>query len=214
MPLPPPRPPNPSDRECAICHEWLLEPTTDDPLQPSYILDDAELPCGHRFHQSCLVEYATSSAEARQRCALCRQSIAGANGAFWVTVRTEHGFRSRFDLGEEIDRLAYLQAHPSVDRAETFLSLISQMEFEDAEAFLKGEDEGFEGCPLDPDVPYSTGGTTALQMAALNNDTEGTRLLLRYQAQVDKQDDDGETALSLARKAGAEDVVALLSTAV
>lgn len=91
----------------------------------------------------------------------------------------------------------------------TFLSLMSQMEFADAELFLKGEDPDADGVPLDPNVCYESGGMTAMNMAALNDDVEGVELLLRYGADRGFRTEDGDTALDLARSTGAKGVIAL-----
>lgn len=211
MPLPPPQPSVISDRDCAICHEQLLIAGNDDPLTPSYVIDDVELSCKHHFHQSCILEYAASSAKARERCAVCRAKVSDSNGSFWVTVQTENGFVSQIDLGRDIDEQTYLQAHPEVERAQSFLGLMSQMDFEDAESMLKGEDDLGNGQPLDPNVTYETGGTTAMHMAALNDDTEGVRLLLKYGADKDVKDEDGKTALDMAKDVDAKAVITLLT---
>lgn len=115
------------------------------------------------------------------------------------------------DLGRDIDELAYLSANPEVDRAQTFLSLMAQMEFAEAEKFLKGEDGMGAGGRLDPDVTYETGRTTAMHMAALNDDVEGVRLLLAYGADREFRDEEGKTALDMARGQDAKAVIALLS---
>ena len=49
------------------------------------------------------------------------------------------------DLGDEIDRQAFLSENPDVDRKETFLALMQQTDFDDAEILLKGEDEVTKG---------------------------------------------------------------------
>ena len=127
-----------------------------------------------------------------------------------MVVRTENGFASTMDLGRDIDEHAYLEANPEVRRVQAFLSLMSQMEFEEAEKFLKGEDELGNGRKLDPNVTYETGGTTAMHMAALNDDAEGVRLLLRYGADKEVKDDDGQMALDMAGMVDAKTVIALL----
>ncbi len=213
MPLPSPQPSVESDQECAICHEQLLIADNDnDPLTPSYVIDDVELSCKHHFHQSCILEHAASSADARKRCALCRAKVSDGEGSFWVTVRTENGFVGRTDLGRDIDEQAYFKSHPEAERAQLFLSLMAQSEYEDAEMILKGEDEDENGRPVDPNVTYETGGTTAMHMAALNNDTEGVQLLLKYGADRKIKDEDGNTALDLAKMADAQAVSTLLSS--
>lgn len=92
----------------------------------------------------------------------------------------------------------------------TFLSLMSQMEFSDAELFLKGEDPDATG-KLDPNVCYDSGGITAMHMAALNDDVEGIRLLLRYGADKDLESEDGQTALDMAKAQNSTRAIALLT---
>ena len=210
MSLPVPKPSVLADEDCSICHEPLVLPNDDDPLSPSFVIDDVKLHCGHHFHQSCIVEYAISSPDARQRCALCRASVVDNNGNFMVTTRTENGYAGMIDLGGRIDEYEYFKAHPDRERAQIFLSLMSQMEFEEAEKFLKGED-GMGEEIVDPNVMYEFGGQTAMHMAALNNDVEGLRLLLRYAADKELEDDDGNTALDLAKEVKAVDAMALLA---
>ena len=91
-----------------------------------------------------------------------------------------------------------------------FLSLMSQMEFSDAELFLKGEDPDAGG-KLNPNVCYDSGGVTALHMAALNDDMEGIQLLLKYGADKDFKAENGQTALDMAREANSERAIALLT---
>ena len=211
MPLPQPKASVHSENDCAICHKPLILPNyDDDPSEPSFVIDDAELRCGHHFHQSCIIEYAAASEEARRRCALCRANVLSANGDFIVFVRTENGFEGGIDLGQDIDEAAYYKANPEAERAETFLSLMAQMDFDDAEKFLKGED-GPGVSKLSPDVTYPTGGQTAMHMAALNNDVKGVQLLLRYGADKEARDDDGQTALDMAKDVGAKELFTLLS---
>lgn len=87
------------------------------------------------------------------------------------------------------------------------------MEFGEAEKMLKGEDEGGDGERLSPDVTYETGQTTALHMAALNDDVEGVQLLLRYGADPLLEDECEQTALQMARDANARKVIPLLTSA-
>lgn len=69
-----------------------------------------------------------------------------------------------------MDEEAYLDAHPEIRRKELFLALMSQMDFDDAEILLKGEDEGANGQKMDPNVSYDNGGQTAMHMAAMNDE--------------------------------------------
>ena len=52
---------------------------------------------------------------------------------------------------------------------------------------------------------------TALHFAALDDNVEGIRLLLRYGAERRLVSERGETALDMARRVGAMNAVALLS---
>lgn len=213
MPMPPPKPEVYADSDCAICHEPLLIPSDHESLEPSYVIDDVQLRCSHHFHKSCLLDYAVSSHDARERCALCRANVLDNSGAFIVTVRTETGYIGTMELGQEIDEMLYFQAHPEVQRAQVFLSLMSQMEFDEAEKMLKGEDDLGNGERLSPDVTYETGQTTAMHMAALNDDIDGVELLLRYGADPLLEDESGQTALQMARDQDARKVIPLLTAA-
>lgn len=213
MPLPPPKAEVYSDSECTICYEPLLVPNDNNPLEPSYVIDDVQLPCSHHFHKSCLLEYAASSPDGHERCVLCRANVLDNRGAFIVTVRTENGSTGTMDLGREIDEQRYFQANPEAERAQVFLFLMSQMEFDEAEKLLKGEDDLGNGQRLSPDVTYETGQTTAMHMAALNDDIEGVELLLRYGANPLLEDESGQTALQMARDQNARKVIPVLTTA-
>ncbi|KAJ8516496.1 hypothetical protein ONZ45_g6196 [Pleurotus djamor] len=201
-------PPKASDNDCAICHEPLLVPSNDDE-KPSLLIDDVALRCKHHFHWSCILEYALSSPEARNRCALCRQSVLNARGQFIVEVRNEGGFTGGFDFGQEIDEQLYYKENPEAEREMTFLSLMAQGDLDDAEKFLKGEDPGATK-KMDPNVCYESGGMTAMHMAALNDDVEGVQLLLRYGADKEQKSEDGHTALDLAEDVDAKRVTSLL----
>ena len=157
------------------------------------------------------MEYAVSSPSAREKCAYCRQSVLDRSGEFWVWIRNETGHCGSINLGEEIDRRTFLAQNPEIDRRETFLALMAQMDFEDAEIFLKGEDEGSGGKKMDPNTYYDLGRMTAMHMAALNDDVEGVQLLLRYGADRDFRDEEGKTALDMAREQKSNRVLALLS---
>lgn len=116
MPLPASiHPPTASDQDCAICHEPLVVPSSNNG-EPSYLIDDVEFRCKHRFHWACILEYAVSSPEdARTRCALCRQSLLYSQGEFMVLVRNEEGVVCGFDFGHEIERhLFYKVSFPCV----------------------------------------------------------------------------------------------------
>lgn len=127
-----------------------------------------------------------------------------------VCARNDGGWEHSFDLNREIDEKLLHRAVPHSGRTEAFLSFMSQMEFGEAEKYLKGEDENSNGAKLDPNVTYPDGEMTALHMAAMNNDTEGMQLLLRYGADKSLVGD-GKTALGWARELGCQDAVALLS---
>lgn len=145
-----------------------------------------------------------------------------------VRVRTECGAITALNFGGEIDEylrytasltrqlqiaerpLTVSQANPERERGFIFLSLMSQMEFEEAELYLKGEDLDANG-KLDPDVSYNGGGMTAMHMAALNDDVEGIQLLLKYGANKDLKLEDGQAALDMAKEVNAKKVIALLT---
>jgi hypothetical protein len=211
MPLPAPKPEVHSEDQCAICYEPLIVPNNDDePSKPSYVIDDVQLRCGHHFHKSCIMGYALSSPSARERCAMCRANVLDNSGRYVIGIKTENGCAGSMDLGEDIDEQAFLEANPDVARAQVFLSLMSQMDFIEAEKLLKGEDGMGEG-KLSPNVTYEDGGQTAMHMAAYNDDIEGIQLLLRYGADKSIKDESGQTALDCAKEVKAkDDVIALL----
>ncbi|KAL8689503.1 MAG: hypothetical protein Q9218_004842 [Villophora microphyllina] len=166
MPFPAPKPAVHAQDDCAICHEPLVDSNSNNnPLEPSYVIDDVQLRCGHHFHKSCVVEHALSSPDACQRCAICRSNFLNSNGQHIVTVKTENGHVSSMDLGREINDYKFYEANPDVDRSHTFLSLMSRGGIGDAEKFLKGEDGMGQG-RLSPNVTYEFGGQTAMHMAA------------------------------------------------
>lgn len=101
------------------------------------------------------------------------------------------------------------QANPEAEREMAFLSLMSQMEYSDAELFLRGENPDATG-KMDPDVCYKSGRMTAMHMAALNDDVEGIQLLLKYGADKDFKSEDGHTALDMAKAENSKRVIALL----
>jgi hypothetical protein len=102
-------PPTASDKDCAICHEPLLVPSSDHG-QPSYLIDDVEFCCKHHFHWACILDYSVFSHDARNRCAFCRQSVLNSQGEFIVQVRNEGGTTNRFDFGREIDQHLFFKA--------------------------------------------------------------------------------------------------------
>ena len=210
MPLPPPKPQVYTQNECTICHEPLIRSNNEaEPLEPSYVINDVQLRCGHHFHKSCILEYALTSPAARERCAICHTNVLNESGRYMVKIETENGYAGEMDLEHEIEEQTFLEANPDVARRQTFLSLMSQMEFEEAENFLNGED-GMGHGPLSPNVTYEVGGQTAMHMAAYNDDIEGTQLLLRYAADKDVKDENGQTALDCAKDVDAQGVIALL----
>ena len=84
---------------------------------------------------------------------------------------------------------------------------MSQMEFADAELFLKGEDPDANG-KMDPNVCNNSGRMTAMHMAALNDDVEGIQLLLKYGADKELKSEDGQTALDMAKAQNSKKVIA------
>lgn len=210
MPLPSPKPQVFPENDCAICYEPLIDSNRDaESLEPSYVIDDVKLRCGHHFHKSCILEHAFSSPAACERCAICRANVLNESGRYVVEIKTENGYAEKIDLGDEIEEQAFLEANPDIARCQTFLSLMSQMDFEEAEKCLNGED-GMGHGPLSPNVMYEVGGQTAMHMAAYNNDIEGVQLLLRYGADKNIKDECGQTALDCAKDVAAKGVIALL----
>ena len=211
MPFPSPKLPVHTENKCTICNESLLDSNNDaDPSEPSYVIDDVQLRCGHHFHRSCIIERALLSPAVRERCTICRANVLNKSGHFIVTTKTENGYVGTMDLGDQTDEQAFMEANSDVERSQTFLSLMSQMDFTEAEKFLKGQD-GMGDESLSPNVTYEVGGQTAMHMAAYNDDVEGVQLLLRYGADKSLKDETGQTALDCARDVGAKRVIALLN---
>jgi len=208
------------ENNCSICHESLLitavpspnENSSDSEQQLSSFIDDILLRCGHHFHWSCIIEYGVSSLDARGKCALCGANVLNEQGRLIVDVRNEGGLTQGFDLGSEIEEELFLSNNPEIQRKSRFFSLINQGDFVEAEVLLKGEDEGANGEKIDPNARYEEGGNmTALHMAAVNDDVDSVRVLLRYGADKNLRTDNGETAFGLAVAVGASRVTAILS---
>lgn len=79
-------------------------------------------------------------------------------------------FTGGYDFGEDLDEDERLDANPEERRKELFLALVSQADHEEAEAFLRGDDDAGNGVPLDVNV-VGEGGLTALHVAAFNDES-------------------------------------------
>ncbi|KAG6817918.1 hypothetical protein H0H87_012386 [Tephrocybe sp. NHM501043] len=204
MPWPEPRPPNYStEDDCAICYERLVIPNTSGETGPSTIIDDVKVRCGHHFHWSCFEDYDRADDGYRAICPICRQSTLNAEGLLIVDVVNEGGFSGAVNLGEILDQDRWEEKQPEEwKRGQALLSFCQFGELEDAERLLK--DEG-----ADPNAAYPDG-MTGLHMAALNNAVEWASLLLRYGANKDLKNDQGQTALDYAKSADAGAIVELL----
>ncbi len=152
----------------------------------------------------CLVDTIVSSPSSQHRCAICRTNFGDVSGGFMVTGRLDTGGIGEIDLGpmiDEVEREAYYRAHPGARRADMFQQYMFNMDFDEAEKMLKGEDTLGNGIPLSPDVTHERDKWTALQMAASNDDIEGVEFLLRYGADPLLEDESGcslsSTQLSL-----------------
>ncbi|KAF4630418.1 hypothetical protein G7Y89_g7725 [Cudoniella acicularis] len=147
------------------------------------------------------------------RCPICRESNLNGNGGFWVGLLNESGDRLLFDFEKEIDHKLYLKywANPELERKVSFLGLMAHMAVEDAELFLKGEDLLAKGKKLDPNVCYEGSRKNAMHLAALMDNVEDVKLLLKYGADAEFMDEDGKTALDMAKEQDAKRVIALLS---
>lgn len=147
------------------------------------------------------MDYAMLSAQARATCPHCRKNVLSPQGTFIVNVRNEGGLTEGFDMGREIDEELHLEANPELKREQAFLTLIQLRDFEEAETLLQGLDEA--GGKVDVNACFEGGQTTALHMAAMNDDVEALRLLLSHGADKDRRNEDGLTVLDLADTVGA-----------
>lgn len=161
-----------SGNTCCVCHDPLLVPNDDDE-GPSALPDDVLYPCGHHYHWQCALDRATTV------CAACGADGRDADGKMLVTVSNEGGYvftpssspsdaRDRvtenFDLSEELEEEAFMLANPQIRRAETFLTLVEQGDWDEAESFLRDEPR------VDANVTRRNSAQTALHMAAYNNE--------------------------------------------
>jgi len=131
-------------------------------------------------------------------------------GRLIVDVRNEGGLTRGFDLGSEIEEELYLLANPEIRRKDRFFSLVNQGDFAEAEVLLKGEDEDANGEKINPNIRSEGNNMTALHMAAVNDDAENVQMLLRYGADKNLKTTNGETALDLAVRENASEVIAIL----
>lgn len=148
------------------------------------------------------MEYAMLSAQARATCPHCQENVLSPQGTFIVNVRNEGGLTEGFDMGREIDEEMHLEANPELKREQAFLTLIQLRDFEEAERLLLGSDDG-EGGRVDVNACFEGGQTTALHMAAMNDDVDALRLLLSHGADKERRNEDRLTALDLAESVGA-----------
>ncbi|KAL8287032.1 hypothetical protein RQP46_004038 [Phenoliferia psychrophenolica] len=198
---------------CALCSTPLLIPSASPDAGPSHVPDDVHLACNCHFHWECLTDHyeshPTSSSSSRS-CPSCGGNVLSqADGRFLVNVTNEGGFTGGYDFGEDLDEDERLS--PEERRIELFLALVSQADHDEAEAFLRGEDEAGKGVPLDVNVVgEGDGGLTGLHIAAFNDDVEGVRMLLKYGARKDVRAKDGATPVDCARQVNAREVVDLL----
>ncbi|TDL20333.1 hypothetical protein BD410DRAFT_378605 [Rickenella mellea] len=208
MPLPEPKPQKFSETEdCAICLERLVIPNSEEE-GASYIIDDVQLLCqdgkpGHHFHWSCLQEFDQNDWD-RQACPYCRGNPLTNDGHLIAIVKNEGGVTGGFDIGEAFDDEKEMDAQPlSWKKERALLSCLQFSELDEAEILLR--DEG-----VSPDAFHEEGHMTALHMAAMNNDVEGARLLLRYGADVNIQAETGQTAVQIGEEMDAKEFVRLL----
>jgi len=71
---------------------------------PHFLDDGVEFRYKHHFHWNCILEYSISSPDAREHCALCRQSLLDSNGESIAWVHSESGVSGGINFGNEIDR--------------------------------------------------------------------------------------------------------------
>jgi ankyrin repeat protein len=88
---------------------------------------------------------------------------------------------------------------------------MAQMDFFNAELFLKGEDPDNNGKQTDPNVCYEGTRMTALHIAALNDDIKSARLLLKYSADREFKSEEGQMALGMAMERNLKRAVAMLT---
>ncbi|KAK4695744.1 hypothetical protein P7C70_g8495, partial [Phenoliferia sp. Uapishka_3] len=199
-----------STPSCALCAEPLLIPSQDS-TGPSTIPDDVHLVCNCHFHWDCITEHFEELPSSSRSCPACKSSVLSRDGRFLVDVRNEGGYTAGYDLGDDLDED---QRDPEEVRKERFFALVSQGDYEEAELFLRGDQEGGDGEKVDVNaVGDGEGQLTALHVAAFAGSVEGVKLLLKYGARCDVRAKDGATPVDCARIVGAHDVVNILLSA-
>jgi hypothetical protein len=167
-------------------------------------------------------DYDNASPENRSRCPLCRGNTLNEDGLLVVDIVNEGGFTGGFDLGRELDEERWREAQPeSWKKGQALLELCQSGEFEEAEKLLRDDH-------VDPNAAYP-GGTTGLHMAAYDDDIEWASLcasfpihvlytfkltpdaVLKYGANKELKNEEGDTALNCAREGKAQAVVELLT---
>ncbi|KAL9585725.1 MAG: hypothetical protein Q9212_001344 [Teloschistes hypoglaucus] len=195
---------------CELCHESLRHSNSNqDHLKASSTINAVQLRCGHRFHWTCMVSYYLSRPIACERCILGRESVYNHFRAFVVTVKKGNGLVGQINFHHEVEHMVYWNTRPEEKIWRIFLGLMFRKKFAQAGRYLKGLMD-LSKPPLDPNVTYNVGGKTALHMMAYLGHVEGVRLLLGHGANKRLKTDEGQTALDLAKEAGAEEVIAVL----
>jgi hypothetical protein len=174
-----------------------------------------------KTHHGSFEDYDNASSENRFKCPLCRGNTLNEDGLLIVDIVNEGGFTGGFDLGRELDEERWRDAQPETWKKEqALLELCQEGEFEEAEKLMRDDH-------VDPNAAYP-GGTTGLHMAAYDDDIEWASLcasfflilvlytltpdaVLKYSANKELKNEEGDTALDCAREAKSQGVVDLLT---
>lgn len=161
-----------------------------------FIYDDIELPCHHHIHYDCARDLHAQSRSDITKCPVCQHSLL-TNGRILVIVRNEGGVTTDFDLGQDLEEQAILQADPELARNEAFLSFCFSGDYDALTDLLQ------QGADVNA-IQKGTG-MNGLHLCALNNDAAGITELLRRGAKRDERAFNGSTALDLAISEGSHD---------
>lgn len=201
---------------CGLCQNPFAALIPRDPHNMIRDTDEVELLCHHSFHRACIVVYLCNLRES-QSCPLCYQTVRDSANRFMVRIRDSFIVPRNINLNSLVAREQADHLFPHVERSTKFLVLFLVLtddhEILLAEQMLLGQDPGGRCERVHPDTFAELDGnkqTTALQLAAHNDDVRAANLLLQYGAMKDLLRDDGLSPLDIAKEAGSRKVEAYL----
>ena len=201
---------------CRLCQNPFPVPIPRDPDNLIRDTDEVELLCHHTFHRACIVAYVCNLRES-QSCPLCDQTVLDSANRFMVRIRDTFVVPRNINLNSLAAREEAALLFPFTDRSQKFLVLFMNLtddpEILLAEQMLLGQDPGGQSQRVHPDtsdVVDMNKQTTALHLAAHNDDLRAAKLLLRFGATKDLLRGDGLSALDIAKEAGSRKVEAFL----